>query len=74
MFSLTFLLLLYAKHCKRSAPQSVAPGEEVPTAPTLHHTDSGIDRAIVEALPMFTFASLQGLKVCLLLTRNNHQQ
>jgi hypothetical protein len=41
MFSLTFLLLLYAKH-----------------------VDAGLDRAVVEALPMFTFASLQGAKVC----------
>jgi E3 ubiquitin-protein ligase RNF38/44 len=67
MFSLTFLLLLYAKHCKRSADAEgeAAPPEEAPAAaPAAFHVDAGLDRAVVEALPMFTFASLQGAKVC----------
>lgn len=66
MFSLTFLLLLYAKHCKRSAEAEGAegPAEEAPAAPAAFHVDGGLDRAVVEALPMFTFASLQGAKVC----------
>jgi hypothetical protein len=67
MFSLTFLLLMYAKHCKRSTEsegnERGAP-EEVPATPAPYHVEnSGIDRAVVEALPMFTFASLQGMKV-----------
>ena len=66
MFSLTFLLLLYAKHCKRSAEAEGegAPPEEAPAAPAAFHVGAGLDRDIVEALPMFTFASLQGAKVC----------
>lgn len=68
MFSLTFLLLLYAKHCKRSAETtdgeaSPPDGNAAPVA--AFHVDAGLDRAIVEVLPMFTFASLQGVKVCL---------
>lgn len=66
MFSLTFLLLLYAKHCKRVAEaegEGAAPEEAPAAAPAAFHVDAGLDRAIVEALPMFTFASLQGVKV-----------
>ncbi|KAG0591848.1 hypothetical protein KC19_1G207100 [Ceratodon purpureus] len=64
MFSITFLLILYAKHCKRSAEAEAAeaPPEEAPAAPAAFHVDAGLDRAIVEALPMFTFAALQGVK------------
>ncbi|XP_024403101.1 RING-H2 finger protein ATL43 [Physcomitrium patens] len=65
MFSLTFLLLLYAKHCKRVAEaegEGAAPEEAPAAAPAAFHVDAGLDRAIVEALPMFTFASLQGVK------------
>lgn len=64
MFSLTFLLLLYAKHCKRHGvgvfgrPDDNSP----PPVPLLRGRDSGVDRAIIDALPTFTFASLQGLK------------
>lgn len=69
MFSLTFLLLLYAKHCKRSAEAAEGDGAAAEDAPgaapaAAFHVDAGLDRAIVEALPMFTFASLQGVKVC----------
>ncbi|KAL2643702.1 hypothetical protein R1flu_011289 [Riccia fluitans] len=60
MFSLTFLLLLYAKHCKRNP--NIGPEEFIPPPQALFHSDSGIDRSIVEALPMFTFGALQGLK------------
>lgn len=67
MFSLTFLLLLYAKHCKRSAESAegdgAPPDDAAGAAPAAFHVDAGLDRAIVEALPMFTFASLQGVKV-----------
>jgi hypothetical protein len=60
MFSLTFLLLLYAKHCKRSP--NIGPEEIFPPPRALFQTDSGIDRSVVEALPMFSFGSLQGMK------------
>lgn len=68
MFSLTFLLLLYAKHCKRAAQAAEGADGGPPddaaaaTAPAAFHVDAGLDRAIVEALPMFNFASLQGVK------------
>lgn len=61
MFSLTFLLLLYAKHCKRNTVGVFIP-EVVPPPPPLHGRNSGVDRAIIDALPMFSFASLQGFK------------
>ncbi|CAM6090397.1 unnamed protein product [Calypogeia fissa] len=62
MFSLTFLLLLYAKHCKRSP--NIGPEESLPPQGRAgpFRSDGGIDRAVVEALPMFTFGSLQGMK------------
>uniref|UniRef100_A0A0D9WTM6 RING-type E3 ubiquitin transferase n=1 Tax=Leersia perrieri TaxID=77586 RepID=A0A0D9WTM6_9ORYZ len=56
VFSITFLLLLYAKHCKRSAAESSGPygsGER---------RNSGVDRAVVESLPVFRFGALRGQK------------
>lgn len=67
MFSLTFLLLMYAKHCKRSTETEGnvggAPDEAPATRAPYRVENSGIDHAAVEALPVFTFASLQGMKV-----------
>ena len=57
MFSITFLLLLYAKHCKR--------GNGVVYTPPLSSAarkNSGIDRTVIDSLPVFRFASLRGLK------------
>ncbi|KAI5064080.1 hypothetical protein GOP47_0020750 [Adiantum capillus-veneris] len=73
MFSLTFLILLYAKHCKRP-PVSVYGAHDIEVinpAPLAHlgpatflftDRDSGLDRAIVQALPMFSFSALKGMK------------
>ncbi|KAH7283133.1 hypothetical protein KP509_35G063100 [Ceratopteris richardii] len=76
MFSLTFLILLYAKHCKRP-PLSVYGGPEMqfigpipavasrdigPAVFLSTERDSGLDRAVVEALPMFSFSALKGMK------------
>ncbi|KAI3993211.1 hypothetical protein MKX01_009954 [Papaver californicum] len=63
MFSITFLLLLYAKHCRRNHESSATTGEH-------HHSrgggggrrNSGIDRAVIEALPIFRFGALRGEK------------
>ncbi|MED6194282.1 hypothetical protein PIB30_027128 [Stylosanthes scabra] len=67
MFSLTFLLLLYIKHCNGGATDSTGT-----TGTGYHYTsraatlagrkNSGIDRSIVESLPIFRFGSLRGQK------------
>eukprot|EP00252_Welwitschia_mirabilis_P011321 TRINITY_DN25468_c0_g1_i1.p1 TRINITY_DN25468_c0_g1~~TRINITY_DN25468_c0_g1_i1.p1 ORF type:complete len:408 (+),score=-45.03 TRINITY_DN25468_c0_g1_i1:189-1412(+) len=80
MFSLTCLLLLYAKHCTstarrpwrrvtRHAPpaDSVADAARAGAGETqlpggLFRKGSGIDQTVIEALPVFRFATLQGLK------------
>ncbi|EPS66214.1 hypothetical protein M569_08563, partial [Genlisea aurea] len=70
MFSLTFILLLYAKFCHR-----------IPAAHQFHdgllisarRRFSGLDRKAVESLPYFRFADLrgakQGLECCVCLNR-----
>ncbi|GLT71932.1 hypothetical protein SLA2020_439140 [Shorea laevis] len=58
MFSVTFLLLLYAKHCKRG--RVVVIGHAPPSSAT--RKNSGIDRTIIETLPVFRFGSLRGQK------------
>lgn len=69
MFALTFLLLLYAKHCKRRSNSSALPpfpGDHhlpsTPPPPLRAGRNSGVDRSIIDALPVFSFASLLGLK------------
>ncbi|CAN4103585.1 unnamed protein product [Withania somnifera] len=58
IFSITFLLLLYAKHCKRESGGW--------TNAELHSSsfrkNSGIDRTVIESLPVFRFGSLRGQK------------
>ncbi|XP_059316200.1 E3 ubiquitin-protein ligase ATL42-like [Lycium ferocissimum] len=64
MFSLTFLLLLYAKFCHRTS-------SPVHNSTNLHIQDglvrsvsrsSGIDKTVVESLPFFRFSLLKGSK------------
>lgn len=72
MFTLTFLLLLYAKHCKIVASRNGrgaggshgSPNRTRPSfsAGNLSRKDSGVERSVIDALPVFKFASLQGLK------------
>lgn len=68
MFSLTFLILLYAKHCKRaSVTMYGGVDHDIIATPALASAlftdrDSGLDRAVVEALPMFSFSALKGMK------------
>ncbi|KAI3978723.1 hypothetical protein MKX01_015898 [Papaver californicum] len=68
MFSITFLLLLYAKHCRRNHESSATTGEHHHHH---HHSrggggggrrNSGIDRAVIESLPIFRFGALRGEK------------
>lgn len=67
-FSITFLLLLYAKHCKRGnvvvvgysrRPNSMGSG---PNPSFSARKNSGIDQAVIESLPIFRFGSLSGQK------------
>eukprot|EP00249_Psilotum_nudum_P008667 c21432_g1_i3 orf=3-539(-) len=62
MFAITFLLLLYAKHCTTNVEVTFRSDDGRATAPIPRILDSGVDRAIIEALPLFSFASLQGQK------------
>ncbi|PSS01787.1 RING-H2 finger protein [Actinidia chinensis var. chinensis] len=60
IFSITFLLLLYAKHCKRGQGYSGNSVGRVP--PSAARKNSGVDRTIIESLPIFRFGSLRGEK------------
>ncbi|CAM8916707.1 unnamed protein product [Rhodiola kirilowii] len=61
IFSITFLLLLYAKHCKRATNgYGGSPGSNV--RPSAMRKNSGVRRAVVESLPVFRFGSLSGPK------------
>lgn len=57
-FSITFLLLLYVKHCKRSAYANTSRSYYYPPS----RRNSGINRKVIESLPMFRFSSLRGQK------------
>ncbi|KAF3781099.1 RING-H2 finger protein [Nymphaea thermarum] len=64
IFSVTFLILLYAKHCKRSAVIARAghPSYAYGGAPSSYRRNSGVDRKVIDSLPVFRFASLRGPK------------
>lgn len=63
MFSLTFILLLYAKFCQRRASAHVDPQNNLPElARSRSRTFSGIDKTVIESLPFFRFSSLKGFK------------
>ncbi|WOL14575.1 hypothetical protein Cni_G23355 [Canna indica] len=64
MFSLTFLLLIYAKFCRSAATSDLfnadAAGHGRFVLP--QHRFSGIDKTVVESLPLFQFSSLRGVR------------
>ncbi|KAM5553611.1 RING-H2 finger protein ATL43 [Rosa sericea] len=63
LFSVTFLLLLYAKHCKRGSFVVIGgTANSGPPGGAGLRKNSGIDRAVVESLPVFRFRSLRGHK------------
>ncbi|PRQ37073.1 putative transcription factor C2H2 family [Rosa chinensis] len=63
LFSFTFLLLLYAKHCKRGSFVVIGgTADSGPPGGAGLRKNSGIDRAVVESLPVFRFRSLRGHK------------
>lgn len=65
-FSITFLLLLYAKHCKRGNAVVVGysrhPNSMMGVPSFTTRKNSGIDQAVIESLPIFRFGSLSGQK------------
>ncbi|XP_028777704.1 RING-H2 finger protein ATL43-like [Neltuma alba] len=59
LFFLTFLLLLYVKHCK---PEEEPLRNSHTSAGYSGRKNSGIDRVVIESLPIFRFGSLRGQK------------
>ncbi|KAM7481274.1 hypothetical protein LguiB_005857 [Lonicera macranthoides] len=71
IFSITFLILLYIKHCKRGSfnnnnhhHNNNVYGSSFLAAPGSggSRKNSGIDRIVIESLPIFKFGSLSGHK------------
>ncbi|CAL5420815.1 unnamed protein product [Camellia sinensis] len=58
ILSIIFLLLLYCKHCKTGA--NGFSGRLPPSSSS--RKNSGVDRTVIESLPMFRFGSLRGDK------------
>ncbi|GAA0138335.1 ubiquitin-protein ligase [Lithospermum erythrorhizon] len=57
----TFLVLLYAKHCRGGIRYMNNP-HVIITPNTYQRQNSGVERSVVESLPTFKFASLRGQK------------
>ncbi|KAK9697637.1 hypothetical protein RND81_08G050100 [Saponaria officinalis] len=62
MFSLTFLLLMYAKLCYQQPNAIHINQSNSATMFDTHTRFSGLDIQVVESLPLFRFSSLNGLK------------
>ncbi|KAL9242285.1 hypothetical protein vseg_016302 [Gypsophila vaccaria] len=60
LFSVTFLLLMYAKHCRPGSSDSGSTSYYSRNAPVSGRKNSGIDPIIIESLPVFRFGSLSG--------------
>lgn len=56
IFAITFMLLLYVQHCKTGSLADS--GVALPLA----RADSGVNRKVIQQLPLFRFASLRGQK------------
>uniref|UniRef100_A0A6N2K1B6 RING-type E3 ubiquitin transferase n=1 Tax=Salix viminalis TaxID=40686 RepID=A0A6N2K1B6_SALVM len=59
IFSLTFILLIYAKFCHRGGPDHGG-SENGPALNRSASRFSGIDKTVIESLPFFRFTSLKG--------------
>lgn len=60
MFSLTFVLLLYAKFCHRAASVHTMNQQIHDGLARSRSLASGVDKTVVESLPFFRFSSLRG--------------
>ncbi|KAF6998113.1 hypothetical protein CFC21_014266 [Triticum aestivum] len=71
IFSLTFLLLMYAKFCHpantpllpaTTASPSRPPATTAEAAAALEEAGAGVGKAVIESLPFFRFAALRGAR------------
>ncbi|GFP85553.1 E3 ubiquitin-protein ligase atl42 [Phtheirospermum japonicum] len=63
MFSLTFILLLYAKFCHRASSFRNMTSHQIQDGLVrIQMPSSGVDKTVVESLPFFRFSSLKGSK------------
>uniref|UniRef100_A0A0D9WKM3 RING-type E3 ubiquitin transferase n=1 Tax=Leersia perrieri TaxID=77586 RepID=A0A0D9WKM3_9ORYZ len=64
IFSLTFLLLMYAKFCHPSGVPATGDGAVAATAAAAAVTggEEGVAKAVIESLPFFRFAALRGAR------------
>lgn len=60
MFSLTFMLLLYAKFCRSSSNPARTNLQITDGLPRSRSRLSGVDKTVIESLPFFRFSSLKG--------------
>nr|CAB3464230.1 unnamed protein product [Digitaria exilis] len=65
IFSLTFLLLIYAKFCHSSSsplPTAATAAPGINGAAAAAATQAGVPKPVIEALPFFRFAALRGAR------------
>lgn len=62
MFSLTFILLIYAKCCHRPASARFNGDQSQDGLPQSTSRFSGIDKTVIESLPFFRFSALKGTR------------
>ncbi|KAL6609498.1 hypothetical protein ACP70R_039467 [Stipagrostis hirtigluma subsp. patula] len=62
IFSLTFLLLMYAKFCHPSSPSPPLPTSIPTPAADANAPAAGVPKPVIESLPFFRFATLRGAR------------
>jgi E3 ubiquitin-protein ligase ATL6/9/15/31/42/55 len=63
IFSLTFLLLMYAKFCHpSSSSSSPASSPPLPATAAVAPQQQGVSKPVIESLPFFRFATLRGAR------------
>ncbi|KAJ4787874.1 hypothetical protein LUZ62_039120 [Rhynchospora pubera] len=60
MFSLTFLLLLYAKFCHSNSSLAGNDADVFLSPDRANSPSTGIDKSVIESLPFFRFSALRG--------------
>ncbi|KAK6912743.1 Zinc finger, RING-type [Dillenia turbinata] len=62
MFSLTFVLIAYARFCHRNPPHLLGQQQDLQELLRSRARFSGIDKTMIASLPFFRFSSLKGIK------------